>query len=87
MFTAAQAVKESANRGRRFLTTLESDVAPAIKELRATLQARRPGTVPPDFTDCLKRFEIAVQGVRDVHAQLQTSIEKVRRLRERLKKP
>lgn len=80
----AFAVTESASRGRKFLHTLESEIEPAIKQLTSALD-RHPGS-RAELGDCLKKFEAAVKDVRDAQALLQASIERVRRLGERLGK-
>jgi tetratricopeptide (TPR) repeat protein len=76
---------DSESHGRHFLQILEHEIEPAIKELSHKLLAADAGQ-GGDMGKCVKRFEQAMQSMRVVHKELETSIQKVRNLGDQLLK-
>jgi Tfp pilus assembly protein PilF len=77
-----QATIESENHGRTFLKILEKEIEPAIKELSACL-LYADGSIT-ELDHCVQKFEQALQSMRSAQRSLQTSMEHVRTLGERL---
>lgn len=73
--TLYQATTESERFGRVYLSTLETSVEPAIKEVSAALLRPKTGF---DLEDSIDKLEKAIKAVRSAHASLKESIEKVR---------
>jgi tetratricopeptide (TPR) repeat protein len=81
--TLHQATIESETNGRQFLQALEQDIETAIKELSACLLDT---TGTPSLTQCVQRFETAMQKMRSAQREMQNSIERVRNIGDRLQK-
>jgi tetratricopeptide (TPR) repeat protein len=77
-----KATIESENHGRNFLQILEKEVEPAIKELSSCLLY--PNSPLTELDECVAKFENAIRSVRSAHRSLQSSMEQVRTLGERL---
>jgi tetratricopeptide (TPR) repeat protein len=77
-----KATIESENHGRDFLNVLESEIEPAIKELSSCLLY--PDTSLNELDQCVQKFEVAIQSMRAAQRNLQSSIEKVRSLGDKL---
>ncbi len=73
---------DSESQGRQFLQVLEQHVEPAIKELASRLVGT--GTAKTDLGPCVKKFEAAIATMRTAQRELETSIQRVRSLGERL---
>jgi tetratricopeptide (TPR) repeat protein len=78
-----QATVESETQGRQFLQILEQEIEPAIKELSMCLLTPSGGT---GLDQCVQKFEVAIRNMRSAQRHLQTSIERVRSLGDRLLK-
>lgn len=72
-----QATTESEKQGRVYLSTLETAVEPAIKDISAALLRPKTGF---DLEDSIDKLEKAIKDVRNAHASLKESLEKVRTL-------
>jgi tetratricopeptide (TPR) repeat protein len=79
-----QATIESETQGRQFLQILEQEIEPVIKELSASLLT--PQQSASGLDTCVSKFESAIQSMRSAQRHLQTSIERVRSLGDRLLK-
>jgi tetratricopeptide (TPR) repeat protein len=77
-----RATIESENTGRNFLRILETEVEPALKELSSCLLYASSSRTELD--ECVQKFENAMQSVRSAQRSLQSSMEEVRLLGERL---
>jgi len=73
---------DSENQGRNFLKALESEIEPVIKELSNAMLF--PDTPASQLSECIKKFESAVQNMRTIQEILQTSMERVRLVGEQL---
>jgi tetratricopeptide (TPR) repeat protein len=73
---------DSESQGRQFLQVLEQQVEPAIKELASRLVGT--GTAKVDLGPCVKKFEAAIATMRTAHRELESSIQRVRILGDRL---
>jgi tetratricopeptide (TPR) repeat protein len=80
--TLHKATIESENYGRHFQRVVESQIEPAIKELSSCLLY--PNSSVSELDDCVQRFEKALQSMRSAQRNLQTSIERIRNLGDRL---
>jgi tetratricopeptide (TPR) repeat protein len=80
--TLHKATIDSENHGRQFLQVLESEIEPAIKELSSCLLY--PNSPISELDQCVQKFESAIVSMRSAQRSLQTSMEKVRNLGERL---
>jgi tetratricopeptide (TPR) repeat protein len=78
-----RATIDSESQGRQFLQVLEHQIEPAIKELAARLLATA-GTGRADLGQCVHKFETAIESMRSIHRDLESSIQKVRDLGEKL---
>jgi tetratricopeptide (TPR) repeat protein len=79
-----KATIESENQGRHFLDILESEIEPAIKELSSCLLY--PDTSANELDLCVRRFETAIESMRNAQRGLQTSIDRVRSIGDQLLK-
>jgi tetratricopeptide (TPR) repeat protein len=77
-----KATIDSENHGRHFLKILESEVEPAIKELSTCLLY--PNSPASELGACVQRFENAMANMRSLQHELQTCIEKIRALGDRM---
>lgn len=77
-----KAAIESENYNRHFAKVIESEIEPVIKELASYLL--RPEESVVELDHCVHRFESAMQSMRTAQRNLQTSIEKIRSIGDRL---
>lgn len=77
-----QATIDSESQGKQFLKILEQEIEPAIKELSTCLLT--PDSAPTGLGECVQKFEAAMQNMRSAQRHLQSSIERVRNLGDRL---
>lgn len=77
-----RATIESEEMGRKFLQVLEEEMEPAIKELSSTLLY--PDSSGNELDQCVQKFEAAITSMRNADKSLQTSLERVRDLGEKL---
>jgi len=77
-----QATIDSESQGKQFLKILEQEIEPAIKELSTCLLT--PDSAPIGLDQCVQKFESAIQNMRSAQRHLQSSIERVRNLGDRL---
>jgi tetratricopeptide (TPR) repeat protein len=75
---------DSENQGRSFLKALETEIEPVIKELSNCMLF--PDTPASQLTECVRKFESAVQNMRAIQETLQTSMERVRLVGEQMLK-
>jgi tetratricopeptide (TPR) repeat protein len=75
---------DSESHGRQFLEVLEHQIEPAIKELSARLLASSAGRSRGDLGHCVRKFEDAMENMRNLHRELETCIHKVRMLGDQL---
>jgi tetratricopeptide (TPR) repeat protein len=75
---------DSEKQGRTFLKALESEIEPAIKELSNCMLF--PDTPASQLSECVRKFENAVQNMRAIQETLQTSMERVRLVGEQMLK-
>jgi tetratricopeptide (TPR) repeat protein len=75
---------DSENQGRNFLKSLEGEVEPVIKELSSCLLY--PDHPSSELNECVRKFEAAMQNMRNMHDILQTSMERVRLIGEQILK-
>jgi Tfp pilus assembly protein PilF len=80
--TLHKATIDSENHGRQFLQVLENEIEPAIKELSSCLLY--PNSPISELDQCVQKFESAIASMRSVQRSLQTSIEKLHNLGDRL---
>jgi Tfp pilus assembly protein PilF len=80
--TLHNATIESENIGRTFLTILEGEIEPAIKELSSCLLYSDSSLTELD--QCVEKFESAMRNMRMAQNNLQSSIDKLRSLGEKL---
>jgi len=73
-----RATIDSENHGRTFLTVLEKELEPAIKELSSCLL--QPGTTSTELDECIQKFEAAMQAMRGAQLNLKGTVEKIRNL-------
>jgi tetratricopeptide (TPR) repeat protein len=73
-----RATIDSENHGRSFLTIVEKDLEPAIKELSSCLL--QPSTTAHELGECIEKFEAAMQAMRAAQTNLQGSVQKIRNL-------
>jgi tetratricopeptide (TPR) repeat protein len=79
-----RATIDSESQGRQFLHVVEHEVEPAIKELAMRLLATGSGRA--DLGQCVHKFESAIESMRALQRDLESSIQKVRNLGEKLLK-
>jgi Tfp pilus assembly protein PilF/exonuclease VII small subunit len=77
-----RATIESENIGRNFLQILEKEIEPAIKELSTCLLY--PDSAPGELEECVRKFESAMNSLRGAQRSLQSSLEQVHELGERV---
>jgi tetratricopeptide (TPR) repeat protein len=77
-----RATIDSENHGRHFLKILESEVEPAIKELSTCLLY--PNSPASELGACVQRFENAMQNMRSLQHELQSCIERIRTLGDKM---
>jgi tetratricopeptide (TPR) repeat protein len=77
-----KAAVDSESHGRVFLQILEQQIEPAIKELSTRLLGI--DTAGPDLDQCVQNFEAALDNMRTAQKGLETSIQRVRVLGDRL---
>src|SRR5262249_28735559 len=80
--TLHKATIDSENHGRQFLEILENEIEPAIKELSSCLLY--PNSPISELDQCVQKFESAIASMRSAQRSLQTSMEKLHNLGERL---
>ena len=77
-----KATIESENYNRVFVRIVEGEIEPALKELTTCLL--RPDTFASELDHCVHKFENAIRSMRVAQRNLQTSIEKMRTIGDRL---
>jgi predicted Zn-dependent protease len=77
-----KATIDSETCGRQFLKVVEDEIEPAIKELSSCLLY--PDTSSGELDECVQKFEAAIASMRSAQRSLQTSMEKVRGLGDKL---
>src|SRR5262249_46809409 len=82
--TLHKATVDSDGQGGHFIELLENEIEPAIKELSTCLLY--PDGSSSELDQCVQKFENALQLMRGVQRNLQTSIEKMRATGDRLLK-
>src|SRR5262249_46594177 len=82
--TLHRATIESENHSRTFLQILEKEIEPAIKELSTVLLY--PNSPLNELDACVQKFESAINSIRSAQRSLQSTMEQVRTLGERLVK-
>jgi tetratricopeptide (TPR) repeat protein len=80
--TLHKATIDSENHGRHFLKVLESEVEPAIKELSTCLLY--PNSSATELGQCVMRFENAMRSMRSLQHELQTCMERIRSIGDKL---
>jgi tetratricopeptide (TPR) repeat protein len=80
--TLHKATIDSETQGRNFLKVLEAEIEPAIKELSTCLLY--PDSSSTELDECVQKFESAIASMRSVQRSLQTSLERVRTLGDKL---
>ncbi len=76
-----KATIETENYNRQFAKVLESEIEPAIREMSSYLM--RPNSMS-ELDHCIHKLESAVQTVRTAQRNLQSSIEKMRTIGDKL---
>src|SRR5262249_45048647 len=77
-----KATIESENHGRNFLKVLEAEIEPAIKELSTCLLC--PDSSAGELDDCLQKLDAALANMRSAQRTLQSSLERVRTVGDKL---
>jgi len=80
--TLHKAALESESHNRHFLKVIEAEIEPAIKDLSSYLL--HPGSSASDLDHCVQKFENAVQSMRSAQRNLQSSIERLRTIGDKL---
>jgi tetratricopeptide (TPR) repeat protein len=80
--TLHKATIDSENHGRHFLKVLESEVEPAIKELSTCLLY--PNSSATELGQCVMRFENAMRNMRSLQHELQSCMERIRSIGDKL---
>jgi tetratricopeptide (TPR) repeat protein len=80
--TLHKATIDSENQGRHFLKVLESEVEPAIKELSTCLLY--PNSSATELGQCVMRFENAMRNMRSLQHELQSCMERIRSIGDKL---
>lgn len=73
---------ESENHSRELLEILEQQIEPAIKELSTCLLT--PNSAGTNLSECIMKFEDAVTSMRTIRREMQTTIDRVKNIGERL---
>ena len=82
--TLHKATIDSENQGRQFLEVLETKIEPAIKELSSCLLY--PNSSITELDQCVQKFEQAIETMHNLQRNLQTSMERIRIIGDRLLK-
>lgn len=82
--TLHKATMDSENQGRQFLEVLEKKVEPAIKDLSSCLLYSNNSVTELD--QCVHKFEQAIETMQHLQRNLQTSMERIRRIGNQLLK-
>jgi len=82
--TLHKATIDSENQGRQFLEVLETKIEPAIKELSSCLLY--PNSSITELDQCVQKFEQAIETMHNLQRNLQTSMERIRLIGDRLLK-
>jgi tetratricopeptide (TPR) repeat protein len=77
-----KATIDSETQGRNFLKVLEAEIEPAIKELSTCLLY--PDSSATELDECVQKFENAIASMRSAQRNLQSSLERVRSLGDKL---
>ena len=77
-----KATIDSENYTRHFQKVIETEIEPAIKELSSALLY--PDTPQSELDDSIQKFEAAIQTMRSARRSLESSVEKVRSLGDRM---
>jgi tetratricopeptide (TPR) repeat protein len=77
-----KATIDSETQGRNFLKVLEAEIEPAIKELSTCLLY--PDSSATELDECVQKFEHAMDSMRSAQRNLQSSLERVRSLGNKL---
>jgi tetratricopeptide (TPR) repeat protein len=77
-----KATIESDTISRAFLTVMETEVEPAIKELSSCVML--PASTAQDVEHCLQKFESAIVKLRTVQKELGTSLQQVQKMGDKL---
>lgn len=80
--TLHKATIESENHGRQFIQIIEHEIEPAIKELSTLLLY--PHKSARDLDQSIRKFEAAIEHMRGAERTLQSSMQRVRALGEKL---
>ncbi len=80
--TLHKATIESENHGRQFIQIIEHEIEPAIKELSTMLLY--PHKSARDLDQSVRKFEAAIEHMRGAERTLQSSMQRVRALGEKL---
>jgi tetratricopeptide (TPR) repeat protein len=80
--TLHKATIDTESQGRNFLKVLEAEMEPAIKELSTCLLY--PDSSVGELNECIQKFENAISSLRSVQRSLQTSLERVRTLGDKI---
>lgn len=80
--TLHKATIDSESQGRNFLKVMEAEIEPAIKELSTVLLY--PHVSASDLDQSVRKFEHAIVNMRTIQEALQTSMERVRVLGEKI---
>jgi tetratricopeptide (TPR) repeat protein len=77
-----KATIDSETQARNFHKVLEAEIEPAIKELSTCLLY--PDSSATELDECVQKFETAIASMRSVQRNLQSSLERVRVIGEKL---
>jgi len=77
-----RATIESENYSRHFVKLLESEIEPAIKELSSCLL--HPSSATNDLGQCVSKFEKAMNSMRGLQRELQSTMERIRTIGDQL---
>src|SRR5262249_46349753 len=77
-----KATIESETHGRNFLRVLEAEIEPAIKELSTCLLY--PDSSANELDECVQKFETAMASMRSAQRNLQSCLERVRTIGDKL---
>ena len=77
-----RATIESENYSRHFLRLLEGEVEPVIKELSSCLL--QPGKATNDLGQCVVKFEKAMNSMRGLQRELQSTMERIKVIGDQL---
>ncbi len=80
--TLHKATIDSETHGRQFLQIIEHEIEPAIKELSSVLLY--PNKSARDLDQCVRKFETALENMRGAQRTLQSSMQRVRAIGDKL---